>query len=188
MGNRLKIYLLIGPCITNFIFTLTGPIVHIYFMKLVSTEILALSNLLTIGLAAIVNSSIIKDDIRIWYRKHFLYIVILDIFCFMIINIESIQFIEARFLGLSILNAVSTTLWVAVMQDAINRCISGDNLTNWNACSRSIELYASFAGSTLAIVFTNIDISLCIGMQCIANLLMGITDIKSYHMLNQTIK
>ena len=41
MSNKLKFYLLIGPVLVSFIFALTSPIIQIYFVSRVTTEIFA---------------------------------------------------------------------------------------------------------------------------------------------------
>ena len=65
-----------------FAYALTSPVVHIYFMKLVDPQVLAVANMLSVGLAAIVNATVTKDKFLSWYRKHFFWIVTLDIFSY----------------------------------------------------------------------------------------------------------
>ena len=52
MSRKLKFYLLSGPVLVSFIFALTSPIIQIYFVSRVSTEIFAAANMLSTGLAA----------------------------------------------------------------------------------------------------------------------------------------
>lgn len=44
---------------------------------------------------------------------------------------------------MAIVSSITTSLWVIVMNNAINRNIGGDNLTKFNACIHAYELWAS---------------------------------------------
>jgi hypothetical protein len=183
MGNDLKKLLLAGPSVLSFIYALTSPIIQIYFMNLVSTQILAFSNLLSVGLAAFVNSTIPNQKIKQFYRDNFSLIIALDIISFCVISLLSVEYVNVRFIGFSIIEAISSNLWCIIMRDAINQVISGDNLTNWNSYSNSFCLWSSLGGGILAMIFTSIDVNTCIAMQCVANIFMGATDYYAYKIL-----
>ena len=183
MSNKLKFYLLSGPVLVSFIFALTSPIIQIYFVSRVSTEIFAAANMLSTGLAALVNSSVTVDRIMRWYKKHFYSIVIIDLLCFCIVSFLSTEYITVRFLGLAILNAVSTNLWCVLMRNAVNNIIKGDNLTKWESFESAWNLGGQFFGAALAIYFIDMPLELCIGLQCIANIIMGTTDYKAWDMI-----
>lgn len=188
MNKQIKFLLLTGTSSMSFTYALTTPIINVYFMSQITSQVLATANMTSIVLAALVNSSIPNDKIKKFYRRNFLYIVIVDIVCFCLISFYSIEQINLRFLGFAVLNAISTNLWCIIMQDAINHNLGGDDLTNWNSFSRSIELWASGVGALLAIWFTQLDITLCVFLQCIANIVMGSTDYYCYQILNKTIE
>ena len=183
MSNKRKFYLLSGPVLVSFIFALTSPIIQIYFVSRVSTEIFATANMLSTGLAALVNSSVAVDRIMRWYKKHFYSIVIIDLLCFCIVSFLSTEYITVRFLGLAILNAVSTNLWCVLMRNAVNNIIKGDSLTRWESFESAWNLGGQFFGAALAIYFIDIPLELCIGLQCIANIIMGTTDYKAWDMI-----
>ena len=183
MSNKLKFYLLSGPVLVSFIFALTSPIIQIYFVSRVSTEIFATANMLSTGLAALVNSSVAVDRIMRWYKKHFYSIVIIDLLCFCIVSFLSTEYITVRFLGLAILNAVSTNLWCVLMRNAVNNIIKGDSLTRWESFESAWNLGGQFFGAALAIYFIDMPLELCIGLQCIANIIMGTTDYKAWDMI-----
>ena len=183
MSNKLKFYLLSGPVLVSFIFALTSPIIQIYFVSRVSTEIFAAANMLSTGLAALVNSSVTVDRIMRWYKKHFYSIVIIDLLCFCIVSFLSTEYITVRFLGLAILNAVSTNLWCVLMRNAVNNIIKGDSLTKWESFESAWNLGGQFFGAALAIYFIDIPLELCIGLQCIANIIMGTTDYKAWNII-----
>ena len=88
-----------------------------------------------------------------------------------------------RFIGMAVINAISTTLWVCVMQNAINNTIEGQNLTIWQSLAKSYELYASLAGGLAILLIGDIHIEVAIAIQCTANLIMGLTDLKARKLL-----
>ena len=179
MDNKTKFFILVGPALMDFVYSATQPIIQIYFMRLINSEVLALANILTTGLAAAVNASITSDKIKDFYRQNFFWIIVIDVICFFLINFESLTYPEVRYLGFAVLNAVSTTIWYMIIEDAVNHKISGDKLTKWDSFSRSAYLVASLLGGIVAIICT-FDIEYCIVAQCIANFIMGCTDWKVY--------
>lgn len=183
MSRQLKIYLLSGSVLVSFIFALTSPIIQIYFVSRVSTEIFAAANMLSTGLAAFVNSSVTVDKIMAWYKKHFYTIVVIDLLCFCIVSFLSTEYVAVRFLGLAILNAISTNLWFVLMRNAVNNIIKGDSLTKWESFESAWTLGGQFFGAALAIYLTNIPLEICISLQCIANIIMGATDYKAWNII-----
>ena len=167
----------------SFVYSATSPTVHIYFMQLISTQVLAAANLLNIGLAALVNSTI--KSARELYHRYFLPIIIADVTCFWIVSLSSIEYPVVRFLGFAIINAISVTLWTVIMKDSINSVLNGTSLTEWSALSEAFELYGAFLGGIIAVFCSNLDVELCISFQCIANMMMGITDFVAYKELRK---
>ena len=180
MEKKVKLYLLGGTAVVDFVYSATSPIIHIYFISLISSSVLAMANILTTALAAGVNASIQSDKLKNFYRHHFLWIIAIDVICFTLVSFEGLSIPEARFLGLAILNAVSSTLWFTVVNDAINHQIEGDRLTKWSSLSKTVNLTAALIGSVIAIIFTQINVEYCIVAQCVANLFMGATDWLAY--------
>jgi len=180
MPQIVKLYLLGGTAVVDFIYAATSPIIQIYFISLISSNILAMANILTTALAAAVNASVQSDRLKDFYRHHFLWIIAIDVICFALVSFEGLSIPEARFLGLAILNAVSSTLWFTVVNDAVNHQINGDKLTKWNSLSKTVNLTAALLGSVIAIIFTGVSVELCIAAQCSANLVMGVTDWLAY--------
>lgn len=183
MPNKLKFYLLFGSTMMSFVYAATSPIIQVHFISLVGPSVLAMANALSTALAAIVNATIPVKRIKDWYRKHFAWIVVIDISCFFLISFECLSVPEIRFLGLAILNAVSSTLWYTVIRDGINHAIDGDALTSWDSISKSVSLGAALNGGIIAMIFVNMSVEFCIVMQCAANLIMGLSDWQAYKKL-----
>ena len=188
MNNRQKNWLLVGPVVFSFARAVTTPVIHIYFVRLISTNVLAISNMLAVGIAAITNTTITKEKFLEWYDEHFTFIVVIDILLFVVVSCAGMEMATIRFIGMAVINAISTTLWICVMQNAINNTIDGEELTIWQSLSKSYELYASLAGGLVILLIGDMHIELAIAIQCVANLFMGLTDLKARKLLINEIE
>ena len=183
MNSKQKFWLLFGNVVFSFAMTMTVPVIQVYFIRLVDSSVLAISNMLAVGIAAITNTSITKEKFLRWYDKHFTFIVMTDILLFVIVSCAGMELAAARYIGLAIMGAISTTLWVCIMRNAINNTIKGQDLTIWQSLSNSYELYASFAGGLVILLIGDMNIEIAIAIQCLANLVMGISDLKAKKLL-----
>lgn len=183
MNKKQKRWLLVGPVIFSFAMAVTTPVIHIYFIRLISTNVLAISNMLAVGIAAITNTTITKEKFLRWYDEHFTFIVVTDILLFIVVSCAGMEMATMRFIGMAVINAISTTLWICVMQNAINNTIRGQDLTIWQSLARSYEMYGSLAGGLAILLIGDMHIELAIAIQCTANLFMGLTDLKARKLL-----
>lgn len=186
MNSKQKRWLLIGPVVFSFAVAMTSPVIQIYFMRLIDSSVLAISNMLAVGLEAIVNTSITKEKFLRWYDKHFTLIVVTDVSSFIVVSCAGMEMATARFIGMAIINAISTTLWVCIMRNSINHVINGEELTIWQSLSNSYELYASMAGGLIILVLGTMSIEIAIAIECMANLFMGLTDLKARKLFVQS--
>ena len=183
MNSKQKNWLLIGPVIFSFAMAMTTPVVHVYFMRLIDASVLAVANMLAVGIAAITNTTITKEKFLEWYDKHFTFIVATDVMFFIIVSCAGMEMAAMRYIGMAVINAISTTLWVCVMQNAINNTIKGKDLTIWQSLANSCEMYASLAGGLVILLIGDIHIEVAIAIQCVANLAMGLTDLRARKLL-----
>nr|DAI46606.1 MAG TPA: Nucleoside H+ symporter [Caudoviricetes sp.] len=183
MNNRQKNWLLIGPVVFSFALAMTTPVVHIYFMRLIDASVLAIANMISVGIAAMTNTSVTKKGFLEWYDNHFTLIVVTDVLLFTVISFAGMEWATIRFIGMAIINAISTTLWICVMQNAINSVVKGKELTIWQSLASSYELYASLAGGLVILILGSIDVEIAIMIQCIANLVMGLADLRARKLL-----
>ncbi len=183
MNNRQKKWLLIGPVVFSFAMAVTTPVIHVYFMRLIDASVLAVANMLAVGIAAMTNTTITKEKFLEWYDKHFTFIVVTDILLFVVVSCAGMEMAAMRFIGMAVINAISTTLWICIMQNAINNTINGEELTIWQSLSKSYELYASLTGGLVILLIGDIHIEVAIAIQCVANLFMGLTDLKARKLL-----
>lgn len=186
MTSRQNFWLIVGPAVMTFAFALTSPIVQIYFIKLVDPQVLAIANMLGVGLAAAVNATVTKDKWLDWYREHFLWIVTIDVVSYAVICYAGTECDATyRFIGLAITDAVSMTLWAVVMRGAVNDIIDGERLTKWSSFSDGCKLAASFLGGTVLFFLVDMPIEVALSIQCIANLFCGVTDVHAYRKLER---
>ena len=183
MNSKQKNWLLVGPVIFSFAMAMTTPVIRVYFIRFVNSDILAISDMLAVGIAAITNTTITKEKFLEWYDKHFTFIVVTDVLLFTVISFAGMEWATIRFIGMAIINAISTTLWICVMQNAINSVVKGNELTIWKSLASSYELYASLVGGLVILILGSIDVEIAIMIQCIANLVMGLTDLKARKLL-----
>ena len=183
MNSKQKGWLLVGPVIFSFAMAMTTPVIRVYFIRFVNSDILAISDMLAVGIAAITNTTITKEKFLEWYDKHFTFIVVTDVMFFIIVSCAGMEMAAMRYIGMAVINAISTTLWVCVMQNAINNTIRGQDLTIWQSLARSYEMYGSLAGGLAILLIGDMHIELAIAIQCIANLFMGLTDLKARKLL-----
>mgnify|MGYP007049934317 FL=1 len=69
------------------------------------------------------------------------------------------------------------------MKNAINSVVKGKELTIWQSLASSYELYASLAGGLVILILGSIDVEIAIMIQCIANLVMGLADLRARKLL-----
>lgn len=183
MNSKQRRWLLVGPAIFSFAMAMTTPVVHIYFMKLIDTSVLAIANMISVGIAAITNTSVTKRGFLEWYDRHFTLIVATDVSLFAVISFIGMEWATIRFIGMAVINAISTTLWICIMQNAINAVVKGQELTIWQSLAKSCEMYASLAGGLVILLIGDMNIELAIAIQCVANLVMGLTDLRAKKLL-----
>ena len=183
MNSKQKSWLLIGPVIFSFSMAMTSPVVHIYFMRLIDASVLAIANMISVGIAAMTNTSVTRNGFLEWYDKHFTLIVVTDVLLFTVISFAGMEWATIRFIGMAIINAISTTLWICVMQNTINSVVKGKELTVWQSLASSYKLYASLAGGLVILILGSIDIEIAIAIQCIGNMIMGLADLKARKLL-----
>jgi len=186
LSKREKFWYLVGPVTVSLVFAATRPITQVYFVSHIEPQIFAMANLLETGLAVVVNYSIQFDRLKELYRKYFFRIVIADILIFSATSLIGVDYPAVRFFGFSIINAVSSCLWLMIMRNVANRIIAdGDERTNFDALNEMTCLAASFVGGVFAIIFIDISVEVCVMFQCLANTLMGVTDLYSFRILKR---
>ena len=189
MNLNERFWFLVGPVVFSLVMAASSPIIHVYFVSQVSPRVIAAANLLGTGFAAVVNYSVRVERLKDLYRRYFKVIVLVDVLLFASVSALGVEYPEARFLGFSFINAVSTCLWVMVMRNVVNRVIvDGDARTDFEALERSTCLSASFVGGVLAVVFVEVPVEYCVLAQCLGNAFMGVTDLHAFSLLKRAYR
>ena len=186
MDKKEKLLIFFGGGLMSLVFSATSPTIHFYFVSAVSSRTLAIADIVMTVVAAMVNMSIPSDKMKRYYRQHFTGIVMVDILSFFIITFISMDYPDIRMIALGFFRATTITLWTMIMNNAIRRLVSGDNLTTLDAQKASIELWCSVVGGVIAIFFSEIiPVEIAILIQAITNMIMGITDLIAFSSLKK---
>lgn len=187
MDKNLKYSMIFGSSLTSFVFGFSNPTLILYFNTHVNPSIFAISNMLSLGLGALVNNSVNYNKFMDIYRKYFSYIIFIDLICCGVIYIFSADHISFRYISIAIINSITTNLWGIIMNNAINKNIGGDNLTKFNASVHAFELWTCMLGTILYLILSEIDLNIsinnCLLIQWIAMFIMGMIDMRSYKKL-----
>lgn len=143
----------------------TRPAIRIYFMSHVSQSTLALSNMISIGLAVIVSGLLSKEgNVVPLRRKYFVVFMAIDTIAYGVLSYLGVAIdVRIRFIGMAIVEALSTGVSVIIVRDALNLVLSGTKLT---AFQNQIGMFDSMAGFAALSVFmlVNIDMSVEIAL------------------------
>ena len=169
--------LLVAHAFYGIVLAITVPSVNVYFMSHVSTQIVALSNMITVGLAAIVSTSATFDRARLFYKRIFELTVVTFVILYAVIAFLSIEDVTVRFLGMAVLQSCVASLWTLNMDDCINHVLSGADLTKFKMLKKSIGLYAALFGGAVAVYIGTIDITIGLALQCVSVLIDGVVEV-----------
>lgn len=186
MNDKIKNLLIYGEVMASFTMTLSSPLIHLYFMKLVPSVVYTASNLITLIVAAIVQTLLKDHSRREVFKKFFMVVVVVDIVAFIGISTLGVSHVSVRFLGLALLNSITTGIWSSVMLSLVNDHISSTELTDFEIKKNSYRLWAGTFGSIGAMLLAYLSFSyieVLIGIQCVGCSIMAIFDSKAYYAL-----
>ena len=108
-------------------FAVTRPSVKIYFMGAVSQQVLAFSNLISIGLVALTSGLLEnKKTVQALRRKWFAVFTVTDAIMYGVLSLAGFFIDPAiRFVGLSIADSLFTMTGSMLINDAVNVVLSG---------------------------------------------------------------
>lgn len=181
MSNTIKWLMILSGSVFAFIFALTSPTVHLYFMQHVSPQVYATSGMIETALAAVMASLMSKETIRRKMRRIFVFVLALDAVGYAVISLLSLDSATIRFLGIAVLSALTSNIWMTLMMDAINGVLAGTKLTDFQTLSNSWRLWGTVAGSGLAVILTGmLSLEAAIWLQCASNALASVCDYNGF--------
>jgi hypothetical protein len=188
MSKATKWLMIISTSIFSFAMAMTMPTVQLYFLQRVDPQVYAASSMLGTGIAAIMQSLMSDSKIRFIMRRIFAVVLLFDAVGYATISLISIDNVTIRFIGIEVLSAITMGIWMTIMLDAINGVLSGTLLTDFQTLTQSVRLWATLAGSLVAILATGlISLEHAIWLQCGANALFSMCDYKSYTNLTKGV-
>lgn len=122
-------------------FAVTSPSVKIYFMGAVSQQVLAFSNLISIGLVALTSGLLEnKKAVQALRRKWFAVFTVTDAIMYGVLSLAGFFIDPAiRFVGLSIAESLFTMTGSMLINDAVNVVLSGSEADRFPEPDRHVR-------------------------------------------------
>ena len=169
-------------------FAVTSPSVKIYFMGAVSQQVLALTNLISIGLVAL-SSGVLenKRTVRALRRKWFALFTIVDAILYGVLSLAGFFIDPAiRFIGLAVAEGLFTMTGSMLINDGVNVILSGSDLTSFqNKMTKTSNLAGFVALSVFMMVDINIDVEVAIIGQFVALAVVSVLEILFIRSINR---
>lgn len=166
----------------------TSPSVKIYFMGAVSQQVLAFSNLISIGLVALTSGLLEnKKTVQALRRKWFAVFTVTDAIMYGVLSLAGFFIDPAiRFVGLSIAESLFTMTGSMLINDAVNVILAGSDLTSFQSKMTKVSNLAGFVAlSVFMLIDINIDVETAIVGQFIALVISSILEILFVRSINQ---
>lgn len=151
-------------------FAMTRPSVKIYFVSRISQQVFAMSDLICIGLLAMVSGYLEnKNSITTLRRKWFAWFTISDTILYGVLSIAGLYIDPAiRFIGLAIAESLFTIVSFILLRDAVNIALSGSDLTSFQNRITKVESLSGFiALAVFMLVDFDIPVETAIAIQFI---------------------
>ena len=182
--KRLRV---IGCILIAGAWAVASPSVKIFFMGQVSQQVLALTNLVSIGLVAL-SSGVLenKRTVRALRRKWFALFTIVDAIMYGALSLAGFFIDPAiRFIGLAVAEALFTVTGAMLLNDAVNVVLSGSDLTSFQ---NKMTKVSNLAGFVALAVFMMVDIEIDVEVAIIiqfALTVVGILEILFVRSINR---
>ena len=170
----------------SFVQGLVSPVIVIYFVSRVTTEVVATSNIMAIVLAVFTNSILQKERVMAFAHKHFVMLLLTDLAITILANTIGVDWPAARFIIMNISTASVLILSDTVMSDLVNKVLRGRELTNFKLKCKTMYLYAALVGAAINFVCT-VDIVVAVTIQCFGLILAAVCDREVYKRLEPVI-
>lgn len=162
------------------IFSFTSPIIIVTMISEVDPIYYQASRLIEYGLGGVINVWINKNKLNL-LKKYFAYLCIADCSLTIICNYMFAHIPNYRFIAISLLNVIISSLIFRIIDDIMNNLTTGSNLSILNGKREGFEQISTLIGTALIMLVTylNLDISCdtALTLQCIAFIIACITSI-----------
>ena len=162
------------------IFAFTSPIIIITMISEVDPIYYQASRLIEYGLGGFINLWINKNKLNL-LRKYFSYLCIADCSLTIICNYMFAHMPNYRFIAISILNVLISSLVFRIIDDIMNNLTTGSNLSVLNGKREGFEQVSTLVGTILIMLVTylnlNISCDTALTLQCIAFIIVCIAEL-----------
>lgn len=187
--NKIKNKLFTGEFINCLLYSMTIPLVNIFFIQKVSTVIYSVVNWVSIIVVLLMNRFLKNQNNRDKLEKIFLQIIIIDTILLLTISLFGAVYINFRFFSMAILNGTSTAIWACIIKSNINRVFTKNDLTDFQTQQDYLMSIAQLIGASLAIILTkfNLNIDILMLIQVIASAIMGYFDYSTVKIIKKKL-
>lgn len=165
----------------------TRPSIKTYFIGHADQTIIALADLIELGLGAMVLFGGTRAHIIDTFRKYCIPIMVLDTFLYGIISFAGVENVSIRFLCMAIINGLFTTTIATVMNNVVNSRYDGEKLTIFSSKMKLTASISSFVALSIFIALIGeIDIEVAISIQWAALTVATVLDSISLKYFDRT--
>lgn len=161
-------------------FSFTSPIIIITMISEVNPIYYQASRLIEYGLGGIINIWINKNRLNL-LKKYFTHLCIVDCSLTIICNYMFAHIPNYRFIAISLLNVLISSLVFRIIDDIINNLTTGSNLSILNGKREGFQQISTLIGTILIMLVTylnlNISCDIALTLQCLAFIITCITSI-----------
>ena len=177
--DKLFNYIVLGRFgIVAIIFSITTPSVKQYFYANADQNILAIAEMISLGLDSIILYGSTKEGMLRSVRGFMTLICVAEAVLFCINNYIGYDNVNARFILMAVYNSAVMTVIMTMIKDIVNSKYSGSELTIFNNKITLVKTLASFISLSLFIaLISNIDIKIALIAQCGIVIFASIIDV-----------
>lgn len=182
-----EVITIIQIIITTASMAATRPSIKTYFIGHADQTIIALADLIELGLGAMVLFGGTRAHIIDTFRKYCIPIMVLDTFLYGIISFAGVENVSIRFLCMAIINGLFSTTIATVMNNVINSRYDGEKLTIFSSKMKLTASISSFVALSIFIALIGeIDIEVAISIQWAALTVSAVLDSISLKYFDRT--
>lgn len=178
--KRLIKWNVITDGIAMIIFAFTSPVIIITMISTVDPIWYQASRLIEYSLGGIVNMMINRNKLTL-LRKYFSYLCIIDCSLTIICNYSFAHMPNYRFVAISLLNVLISSLVFRIIDDIINNIATGSNISILNSKREGFQQISTLIGTILIMLLTyysfNISCDLALTLQCVAFIISCLTSL-----------
>ena len=166
---------------------ITQPSIKTYFIGHADQTIIALADLIELGLGTMILFGSTRARVIDVFRKYCIPIMLTDTFLYGIISFAGVDNVSIRFLCMAIINGLFTTTIATVINNVVNSRYDGEKLTIFNSKMKLTASISSFTALSIFIALIGeIDIEIAITIRWIGLMMASVLDSISLKYFDRT--